>query len=277
MTDVAIEANDSRFEFGANWRSFLSVLDDDRIAVAERSVQDLLGLDSLDGLSFLDVGCGSGLFSLAAMRLGAARVHSLDYDPQSVACAATLRERYFPGADNWTTARGDALDVAGLTALGQWDVVYSWGVLHHTGAMWTALGNVIEVVKPGGLLAISIYNDQRSRSHFWRRVKRFYNQGTLQRWLVMAVFIPYFVVRSAIVDLLRGQNPVAQYRDYRKRRGMSRAHDWLDWLGGYPFEVARPEEIFNFYRRRGFALREMTTVGGSLGCNQFVFVRKETP
>jgi len=279
MTDLTMtpSGDDKRFGFGANWRSFLEVLDDERIAVAEQSVRDLLGIDSLVNKTFLDLGCGSGLFSLAAMRLGAARVHSIDYDPDSVACAATLRDRYFPGTAQWTAERGDALDATYLASLGQWDVVYSWGVLHHTGNMWTALDNVIELVKPGGLLAISIYNDQRRRSQLWRAVKRTYNRDWLGRAAVIAVFVPLFAILAAVADLSHGRNPTAQYREYRRRRGMSRVHDWLDWLGGYPFEVARPDVIFNFYKRRGFALRQLITVGGSLGCNQFVFIRRETP
>ena len=52
---------------------------------------------------------------------------------------------------------------------------------------------------------------------------------------------------------------------------MSRRHDLLDWVGGYPFEVATPEEVFAFCHDRGFELQELSTCGGGLGCNQFVF------
>jgi 2-polyprenyl-6-hydroxyphenyl methylase/3-demethylubiquinone-9 3-methyltransferase len=55
---------------------------------------------------------------------------------------------------------------------------------------------------------------------------------------------------------------------------MSRVHDWFDWLGGYPFEVARPEEIFAFYQARGFSLERLKTCGGGLGCNEFVLRKK---
>ncbi len=274
---VTPAADEQRFGFGANWRSFLRVLDDERIAVAEQSLRDLLGVDSLAGKSFLDLGCGSGLFSLAAARLGAARVLSVDYDPESVACAATLRERYPPDGAQWTVERGDALDNAYLASLGQWDVVYSWGVLHHTGDMWRALGYAGDLTRRGGALAIAIYNDQGRLSRLWLGVKRLYNRGRLGRWVVLAVFVPLFAVLTALADVLRGRNPLAQHRAYRSRRGMSRYHDWLDWLGGYPFEVAAPEAVFRFFRDRGFALRNLTTVGGRLGCNQFVFIRRETP
>src|ERR1035438_5515350 len=129
-----------RFAFGENWWRFLSILDERRIAQAEDSLRGMLGVSDLQGKTFLDIGCGSGLFSLAARRLGAC-VHCFDYDPQSVACAQELRRRYFPEDTDWRIEEGSALDGNYLAGLGSFDVVYSWGVLHHTGAMWQALDN----------------------------------------------------------------------------------------------------------------------------------------
>ena len=98
----------ARFKFGKNWLQFLSVVDDHRIDEAERSLRERLGVEGLAGKTFLDAGSGSGLFSLAAMRLGAERVYSFDYDPQSVACTQELRQRYNPGASNWIIHQGSA-------------------------------------------------------------------------------------------------------------------------------------------------------------------------
>src|SRR5271166_3425303 len=166
---------DPAFAFGENWRRFLSVVNDERIAQAVASVRRLLGVQSLEGKTFLDVGCGSGLFSLAAFKLGA-RVRSFDYDPQSVACAIELRSRYGDDPSSWEIERGSALDEGYLASLGQFDVVYSWGVLHHTGDMWRALGNMPALVAPGGDLVLSIYNDQGPWSRVWKRVKQGYNR-----------------------------------------------------------------------------------------------------
>jgi 2-polyprenyl-6-hydroxyphenyl methylase/3-demethylubiquinone-9 3-methyltransferase len=265
-----------RFEFGRNWQRFVSSLDEERVTEAERSLREMLGLETLAGKTMLDVGSGSGLFSLAAMRLGAQRVHSFDYDPQSVACTQALKRRYFPEVTNWTIDQGDVLNQDYLRSLGQWDIVYAWGVLHHTGDMWRALGDVDMLVKDNGILFISIYNDQGVRSKLWRRIKAFYNRGDWERRLVLGVFIPYFVLGHFIVDVLRGSHPLRSYADYRKRRGMARYTNWIDWLGGYPFEFAKPEDIFDFYHRRGYRLQRLVTCGGKAGCNEFVF-RKDAP
>jgi hypothetical protein len=74
-------------------------------------------------------------------------------------------------------------------------------------------------------------------------------------------------------DLIQLRDPSRRYRNKRRSRGMSVVHDWYDWLGGYPFEVATPEQILDFFRARGFELHKLRTVAGSLGCNEFVFRR----
>ena len=265
-----VESGD-RFAFGENWRRFLEGLTEARITEAERSLLGMLALSSLDGLCFVDVGCGSGLFSLAARRLGA-RVHSFDYDPKSVACAVELKRRFFPADAQWTVEEGSALDTAFLAGLGQFEVVYSWGVLHHTGAMWTALDNVRALVAPGGRLYVALYHDAGRSSRLWLRVKRLYNR--LPSSLRALVLVPAFCVLwgpALLRDLLIGR-PFQTWRAYAATRGMSPWRDVVDWVGGYPYEFARPEEIFAFYRDRGFALANLRTFNGN-GCDEFVFVR----
>jgi 2-polyprenyl-6-hydroxyphenyl methylase/3-demethylubiquinone-9 3-methyltransferase len=265
-----------RFGFGETWRRFLDLLDDERIAEAEGSLTGWLGEDGLRGKSFLDAGCGSGLFSLAAVRLGAQRVHSFDYDRNSVGCAMELRRRYGGEDGRWTVEQGDVLDEAYIDALGSYDIVYSWGVLHHTGDMWRALRTVEHAVAPGGRLFIAIYNDQRMVSRYWRLVKRTFNR------LPAGLRAPYAIIvmaprelRSLAAQALQGrpQYYLHSWTRYKAARGMSRWRDLLDWVGGYPFEVAKPEEIFALYHDQGFELERLRTCGGGLGCNEFLLRR----
>lgn len=238
----------------------------------------MLETESLNQKSFLDIGCGSGLFSLAAMRMGAARVHSFDFDRYSVACAHQLRRQFDFDSNNWTVEQASVLDSAYLEKLGQFDVVYSWGVLHHTGNMWQALENVATLVLPQGKLFISIYNDQGRISRFWRTVKRLYSKGLGFRLPIIAIFGSFLILRGFLKDIVVLQkNPMTRYREYKRLRGMSYFTDLLDWLGGYPFEVAKPEDIFDLYRRLGFELLMLRTIGGDSGTNQFVFRKRSSP
>jgi 2-polyprenyl-3-methyl-5-hydroxy-6-metoxy-1,4-benzoquinol methylase len=267
----------SRFEFGANWSRFAERLEPERIDEARASLDAMLGSASLLGASFLDIGSGSGLFSLAATQLGAARVHSFDFDPESVATTEQIRARYAPDSD-WIVESGDVLARDYLESLGLWDVVYSWGVLHHTGDMWKALDNACSRVRPGGRLFVALYNDQGAKSRVWRAVKRLYQALPAQ------LRTPYVLVaggplelRSLLGHARRGElgrylaswKPDAPY----SARGMNRWHDLVDWIGGYPFEWAAPDAVFAYCRERGFELERLVTVGGSHGCNEFVFRR----
>lgn len=261
-----------RFEFGKNWQRFLLRLNEERIFEAENSLKMMLKVEDFKGLSFLDIGCGSGLFSLAAMRLGAKQVLSFDYDSQSVACAQQLKQRFFPDNDSWKIKQGSVLDDELMKTLGEWDIVYSWGVLHHTGNMWKGLTNTLLTVKNEGKLFIAIYNDQGYVSRLWAAVKKTYNQFPVG--LKFLVIVPSFIRLwgpTLVRDLFTGK-PLQSWKRYVLKRGMSPWDDVIDWVGGYPFEVAKPEEIFRFCHNQGFQLFEMITTDHS-GNNEFVFVR----
>jgi len=275
MTEHASEVSrGERFGFGDNWRRFLSSVDESRIQQATESLRVWLGVDDLRGRRFLDAGCGSGLFSLAARRLGATVV-SFDYDPASCGCTRELRTRFAGGReDDWTVSEGSVLDPSFLESLGTFDVVYSWGVLHHTGAIWRALDLVARRAGADGTLFIALYNDQGSTSRRWLAVKRAYN--ALPKPLRFLVLWPSFVAlwgpRLAI-ETLQG-HPGRSWREYaRTSRSMSAWRDVVDWVGGLPFEVSRPEQVLELLRERGFTLLRMKTCGGGHGCNEFVFER----
>lgn len=270
--DNATADPELRFGFGRNWERFLSTLNEDRLNNAQDSLKEFWP-EQIESLSFLDIGSGSGTFSLAARRLGA-RVHSFDYDEFSVACTQKLKQIHFENDAQWIVEQGSALDGHYLQSLGQFDIVYSWGVLHHTGAMWLGMENASKAVAPNGLLVVAIYNDQGWKSRFWKFIKRVYCGGLLPRLLVTAMFVPLFLTAFLLADLLKFRNPQARYRPKHDARGMSVVTDIIDWIGGYPFEVATAKEILSFYQQRGFELQQQKLTS-SLGCNEFVFKKNE--
>jgi len=268
-------ARGERFEFGKNWSRFLDLLNEERILQAETSLRKMLAVDDLKGKTFLDIGSGSGLFSLAARRLGAI-VYSFDFDPHSVACTTELRRRYFPNDTSWTVEEGSALDSAYVTSLGSFDVVYSWGVLHHTGDMWKGLDNAWRVVAPGGKLFIALYNDTGTQAQRWVWIKKTYNRlpGFLRIPFALIVSIPE-EFKGLVRGIITGK-PLERFQLWAGgglQRGMNHWHNLLDWVGGYPYEYCTPDEIFDFFRSKGFTLIRLNCGRVGLGCSQFVFQR----
>jgi 2-polyprenyl-3-methyl-5-hydroxy-6-metoxy-1,4-benzoquinol methylase len=265
----------SRFAFGRNWRRYVeSFLDDEKIARAQAQTSAFLGSGNLNGKRFLDVGCGSGLFSFVAHRLGAAEIISFDVDPDSVVATSRVFERA-GSPRNWQIMQGSILDREFLARLPRADVVYVWGVLHHTGAMWDALRNTAELIEPGGLLYLAIYNKQEYEtarnwrgSYHWLRIKKVYHKGGA---VVRFVLETWYKGKDIVRMLIRLKNPLAEIRRYSSWRGMSWSVDTSDWLGGLPYEFAGVDEVFNFcHRELGLELRNLRSTI-SLGCNQFLF------
>jgi len=236
------------FSFGKNWRDFIHFyLTEERTAEAVRSLMEFLGMRRLEGLTFLDVGCGSGLFSLVACKMGASEIVSFDYDPFSVKCREYLKEKE-GSPENWSVSEGSILNGEFLENIKKADIVYSWGVLHHTGNMWQAISNAAKLVRPGGLFYIAIYNKVEGLfgSRTWLALKRFYNRrSTIGKKIMESVFVSMIALKM----LATLKNPISEIKRYRENRGMSFIIDIRDSLGGYPYEYASAGEIFNFCKK----------------------------
>jgi 2-polyprenyl-3-methyl-5-hydroxy-6-metoxy-1,4-benzoquinol methylase len=261
-----------RFEFGKNWMNFLENLTEEQIIEGEKSLKEFLNISDLSGRSFVDVGSGSGLMSLCAARLGA-NVFSFDYDPACVWCTKQLRSQYHFSESNWKIEKGSILDEEYIDSLGKFDIIYSWGVLHHTGNMKKAFELVSNLVKPsGGVLFIAIYNDQGVISNVWKIIKKIYCKSPNLIKKMIVIFIGSGIWGfKFLLDFLK-LKPFDSWKNYHKlKRGMSPWTNVIDWVGGYPFEVAKPGEIIDYFSSLGFSSIKTKTVGKGQGNNQFVF------
>jgi len=266
--------NLKHFSFGKNWQDFLKSLNDERIENAKKSLVDFLGgEEKIKGKTFVDIGCGSGLFSLAAYKLGAAKVVSVDVDEFSIACVKHLKEKN-GNPQNWEIKQGSALDENFIKSLGQFDIVYSWGVLHHTGDMYSALKNVSSLINPEGVFYLAIYNRNKNRlkegtSNLWLMLKKAYNESNfLVKKVMEYVYIAYFFI--GLLVMLK--NPLKYIREYKSNRGMNWRNDIIDWLGGYPYEFAGPDEIINFFGKRKLLCKKLTYREGT-GCSEYLLKR----
>jgi 2-polyprenyl-6-hydroxyphenyl methylase/3-demethylubiquinone-9 3-methyltransferase len=265
-----------RYEFGKNWGRFIRRnFSQQRVDIAKGHILKFMGRDSLRGLDFLDIGCGSGLHSLAAFQSGANRIHSLDYDPNSVATTNLLRKNVSE-PPNWHVERGDALDREYMAKLGKWNFVYSWGVLHHTGDVWQAVRNAQNAVADGGTFYLALYSadsETPERQKFWLEAKQDYNRSgawrrfTWEWWYIWHHYMdqsvwnfPGFVRRVAVHRFVRGMNLFADLRD---------------WLGGWPMQYTHDQEVVDLLEQEcGFRLVNVAT---GEACSEFLFERTGTP
>lgn len=261
----------THFEFGENWRDYAKTIDGPRIESAISGMRKLFP-DGLAGKSFLDIGCGSGLHSLAALNLGASSVLSTDIDENSVGTTGNVLSKFAP-PDAQLSAQ--VISVFDMTpeSIGKFDIVYSWGVLHHTGDMWRAIEGATKMVKPGGQFALAIYA-KTAFDPFWKVEKRIYSRSPkIGQWIIRQGYLAALV--SAY--LLKGRNPMSLFETARVR-GMNFLHDVHDWLGGYPYETATPEELcfricaLGFVEERSFPIPPTMGVFSS-GCHELVFRR----
>ena len=268
LTDLS-----QHFRFGENWQSFLSTVTEDVIAEAEAGLLRLFPDNVLQGARFLDIGCGSGLHLLSALRLGVSEARGVDLDPASVAATRTLLEERQPNA----VCSAETRSVFDMTPDddGRWRVVYSWGVLHHSGDMWNAIARAAALSEMNGFFALALYR-KSAFCGFWRAEKWLYSKSPdFVQSVIRAIYKTIY--RAGL--LATGRNPAVYERSYKSARGMDWHHDVHDWLGGYPYESAAPREITDFLGRRGFSLvrqfQRPAAISGLLGthCDEYVFQR----
>lgn len=261
---------EDRFGFGQNWADFIEHnFTEERIEIARKHLLEVLKLDDLKGKTFLDIGCGSGLHSLGAFRSGAEKVISFDYDVNSVSTTKKLRD--FAGKpDNWDVMQGSVLDGELIKTLPEVDIVYSWGVLHHTGAMWDAITNAAIPVKHGGVFYIALYTTDvyiNPPPEKWLEIKQEYNKAGSLRKRVME--FSYAYPRVIKPELKKLRNPLKVMKEYKASRGMSFWTDVRDWLGGWPMEFAGIQETKDFAKDK-LGMELVNIIAGE-GNTEYVF------
>lgn len=260
----------SHFAFGENWHAFSNLVTDQRIAESERGLEKLFPDEALVGRRMLDIGCGSGLSMLSALRLGAERVDGFDLDPKSTETARMLLSQHY-STGLWSVQERSIFELESGAPV-EYDIVYSWGVLHHTGDMWRAIKIACSLVASGGLLCIALYR-RTPMCALWAVEKRFYSGAPawVQR-ILRAIFEGVFVVGL----ILTGRNPRSYIANYKVARGMDWHHDVHDWLGGYPYESLNPTQIAYFLEKAGFVIeRSFERRAAAFGlfgshCDEFV-------
>ena len=265
------QVEEKRFEFGQNWHDFIQKnFDAEKVRISKCHILQFMGRSNLEGLTVLDIGCGSGLHSMAMLDAGATRVDGFDYDADSVRASKFVQAQASNPA-NWTAEQGSVLDDAYVVKLPLYDLVYSWGVLHHTGDVWHAVRNAASRVKPGGLFYIALYSADVQKDptpEFWLDVKRKYvASGWLWRRLMDGWYVWRFQMNKDPRNLplfLR------RMREHKKNRGMNIFTDIRDWLGGWPMQFVYDKEATDFVEKLGFKLEKIATGEAN---TEFLFVR----
>jgi 2-polyprenyl-6-hydroxyphenyl methylase/3-demethylubiquinone-9 3-methyltransferase len=264
-----LEDLETHFRFGDNWQSYAHTITEGRIERAVAGLRELVP-DDCAGKTFLDIGCGSGIHSLAASILGA-KVTPIDIDPASVdATHSVLNSHGFPAV---VAKQVSVFDLNPAT-FGQFDIVYSWGVLHHTGDMWRAVSKAADLVRPGGRLVLALY-DKTPFCGLWRAEKVWYSKASeMSQRRARAIYVMLFRLKCA----LTGRSFAKRVAGYDSYRGMDYYHDLHDWMGGYPYESTRSSEVKRFLESRGFSQTVFIPSGVRMGmfgsgCSQYAFVR----
>lgn len=272
MQKKDLTAVETHFAFGENWSDYAKGIDEKRIDEAKKGLLRLLTQDDLQDATFLDIGCGSGLHSLAALKLGARSVVATDIDPASVATTKSVLDTFASGTAY--TVREESVFDLSVEELGTFSIVYSWGVLHHTGDMYRAITNASLFVSPGGVVLLALYG-KTPMCGVWRTIKRWYAhtspsaQRRARNWYTFLMRVRFS---------LSGRDFAKYQQEYFTSRGMSFEHDVHDWLGGYPYESISPQEIETHMKTLGFTLRGSKVHNRGLaffgsGCDEYVFTK----
>jgi 2-polyprenyl-6-hydroxyphenyl methylase/3-demethylubiquinone-9 3-methyltransferase len=259
------------FEFGENWVDYSNLIGTKELIASMEKLDNLIGIENIEGKTVLDIGSGSGIHSLSFLKLGAQNVEAFDYDLNSVRTTSEVILKHWSNM-NWSSSFGDILSYD--LNLKRYDLVYSWGVLHHTGDLDLALKNASKLVSENGLFVVALYK-KTPMCGIWKIEKYLYtHSGQKIREVFLQIYKTFFKLGLAI----RGKSYQEHSESYSSKRGMTLENDMIDWLGGYPYESISEKEVIRLLKIQGFDLidsKPSTARTGILGsgCSEFVFRR----
>jgi SAM-dependent methyltransferase len=259
------------FNFGSNWKNYSKyALSGKKIETAKLHFDKLFENIDLNEKSFLDIGFGQGLSLLIATEKNANTV-GCDINPLCSEVLLFNMKMFNNNLNEIPVVIGsinDETTVENILKLNDgnlFDIVHSWGVLHHTGNMWKAIEKSKNLVTKNGIFVIAIYN-KHFTAKFWHLIKKVYNSsGWFIKNLMLAGYLPLIFIRY----LLYFQNPM------KLPRGMNIYYDAIDWLGGYPYQYASIDEILDYMNQNGFTQVRIVKTSGFTGCNEFVFKKTQ--
>ena len=219
--------------------------------------------EGVKGKKVLDAGSGSGMVSIAFAVMGAS-VTGVDITSK---CIENGRKR---AKAFGVECRFVQSDLTMLDLHEDFDIIYSWGVLHHTADAKASFFRLVEHLRPGGEIIIAVYL-RTAFSSFWNFSRVFYQSSP--------GFAKTAFRRSASV-LLNGYDAVRKALMKKERymlRGTSNEELVNDWFGVPHRTFHTYTEVYEWFREKGLDYRLVNPATGRFKSTSNFVVRGSRP
>jgi len=203
-------------------------------------ILDELGLApaNLAGKKALDVGCGQGRWAYGLKKIGC-DVLGIDTSPSAI----ELARKWGLNAKVM-----NLFEISNAGLAGQFDLVWCWGVIHHTADPERAFRSVVDAARRGGLIHCYVYSRPRSRRvRVMREVLKPFGFSTRRR--IISMWIKLGLYHGSVHEGFDALSP-----SINKEIGEHEIKRWCEDLGldyerRYPRWASKSEDIFFNARR----------------------------